>query len=211
MRKIFFVAIVTICAVGCCNQAKIEGAWGEKSPCPDKKVQGIVLEEGGIAKSIHLKGICFESWKQEGDLLILAGKRMPCPSHCKPMPQEPQEGTPCPKEGKPMCKKQCKDTMMAPPAFNPDSMPMSEPIAFSDTLKIKKLTADSLILVAPCGHVFNYARLCDKDQCCGGKDQCCEKGCKDKCAKDKCCKEKGEQKGDCPAQCAKDKEVSMDK
>jgi len=180
MKKICVLTIVALSAIACCNQVKIEGAWGSLSPCPTKKMQGIVLGEGGVAKAINLKGVCFESWQKEGDLLILTGERIPCPKHL------------------------CVDSTATALA---DTLP-SEPIAFTDTFTIQKLTADSLILVAPCEHVFKYARLqCDKEKsCCGYK--CCENcdkrdDCEYKgvCCPEKCCKKDFSCKTPCEKRC----------
>lgn len=193
MKKTFLMVAIALAAVGCCKKATIEGAWGEKSPCPEKKVQGFVLNADGTAQSIHMKGLCLENWKQEGDLLILSGTKMPCPPKCdRPCPPPPAEGQAAPE---PPCKATCEGEMMPPPATCPDSMmpPMSapDPIAFADTLTIQNLTADSLILVAPCGHVLRYARLQCDEKCCGKEGKCGDKP---------CCKEKCEAPAPCEPQ-----------
>lgn len=231
MKKILLIALVAIGAAACCNcnQAKIEGAWGETSPCQTKK-HGIVLNEDGTAKSC-IKGLCLATWKQEGDQLILEGKRMPKPHKCHKAAEEGEKvcekkcEKPCEKKCEKACEKKCdkkaeckkecqakcekkceKDVAL--------TEPMIEPIEFVDTFKIEKLTADSLILVAPCGHKFNFGRIECKKACCDKKAEC-KKACEKKCDKSACKKENCEKK--CEAGCKKancekcDKNATCDK
>lgn len=82
------------------NSESVVGAWVEPVPGLAGQVQGIKLENGGIASSVNMATLVYESWKQEGKLLILSGK----------------------------------------------SIGNGQTILFTDTMEIKKLTADSLIL-----------------------------------------------------------------
>ena len=76
------------------------GAWVEPVPGMEGQVQGINIEEGGIASSVNMATLVYESWKQEGDQLVLTGK----------------------------------------------SIGNGQTIEFADTMAIKNLTPDSLIL-----------------------------------------------------------------
>ena len=78
------------------NSASVTGVWIEPIPGMEDQVQGIKLEEGGIASSVNMATLVYKNWKQEGDQLILAGN--------------------------------------------------GQTIEFIDTMKIKKITADSLVL-----------------------------------------------------------------
>lgn len=82
------------------NSTSIVGAWVEPVPGMEGQVQGINIEEGGIASSVNMATLVYESWKQEGDQLVLTGK----------------------------------------------SIGNGQTIEFADTMAIKKLTPDSLIL-----------------------------------------------------------------
>ena len=82
------------------NSASVTGVWIEPIPGMEDQVQGIKLEEGGIASSVNMATLVYKNWKQEGDQLILAG----------------------------------------------NSIGNGQTIEFIDTMKIKKITADSLVL-----------------------------------------------------------------
>ena len=82
------------------NSTSIVGAWVEPVPGMEGQVQGINIGEGGIASSVNMATLVYESWKQEGDQLVLTGK----------------------------------------------SIGNGQTIEFADTMAIKKLTPDSLIL-----------------------------------------------------------------
>ena len=82
------------------NSTSIVRAWVEPVPGMEGQVHGINIEEGGIASSVNMATLVYESWKQEGDQLVLTGK----------------------------------------------SIGNGQTIEFADTMAIKKLTPDSLIL-----------------------------------------------------------------
>ena len=84
----------------CGYSASVTGVWIEPIPGMEDQVQGIKLEEGGIASSVNMATLVYKNWKQEGDQLILAG----------------------------------------------NSIGNGQTIEFIDTMKIKKITADSLVL-----------------------------------------------------------------
>ena len=46
----------------------------EPVPGLEGQVQGIKMEEGGVASSVNMATLVYESWKQEGTKLILTGK-----------------------------------------------------------------------------------------------------------------------------------------
>ena len=101
MKKFFLAIIVLVGVFTACvgNKVDITGAWVEPIPGMTGE-QGIKIEEGGIASSINMATLVYESWKQEGDQLFLKGK----------------------------------------------SIGNGGTFEFTDTMKIQKLTVDSLIL-----------------------------------------------------------------
>ena len=97
LGMVMLIGILTACGG---HSMSVVGAWVEPGPGMEGKVQGIKIEEGGNASSINMATLVYESWKQNGDQLILTGK----------------------------------------------SIGNGQTIEFTDTLEIKKLSADSLIL-----------------------------------------------------------------
>ena len=67
-----------VCLVGllvsCGDLPQMEGTWVEPVPGMENSVQGFKLEEGGKASSVNMATLQYESWKQEGDKLVLSGK-----------------------------------------------------------------------------------------------------------------------------------------
>lgn len=82
------------------NSSPIVGEWVEPVPGMEGQMQGIKMEKGGVASSVNMATLVYESWKLEGDNLILTGK----------------------------------------------SIGNGQTIEFADTMTIKKLSYDSLIL-----------------------------------------------------------------
>lgn len=60
--------------VACSSSNNIEGEWIQPVPGMEQMTQGISLQAGGKASSINMASLQYESWKQEGSLLILTGK-----------------------------------------------------------------------------------------------------------------------------------------
>ena len=60
--------------VSCGDLPQMEGTWVEPVPGMENSVQGFKLEEGGKASSVNMATLQYESWKQEGDKLVLSGK-----------------------------------------------------------------------------------------------------------------------------------------
>lgn len=100
-KKMLAAALLAGILAACGGSAtSVVGAWVEPVPGMEGQVQGIKMEEGGGASSVNMATLVYESWKQEGDKLILTGK----------------------------------------------SIGNGQTIEFTDTMAIKKLTADSLVL-----------------------------------------------------------------
>lgn len=57
-----------------CNGSEITGEWVEPIPGMEDQVQGICLNADGTASSINMATLQYETWKREGDDLILSGK-----------------------------------------------------------------------------------------------------------------------------------------
>lgn len=68
-----FFAATTIVSCHHNNSQNIEGAWVALSPDSTGTIQGIILEEDGKASSMAPTELQYESWQQEGDMLILSG------------------------------------------------------------------------------------------------------------------------------------------
>ena len=102
MKKKMLAATLLMGLLAACggNSASIVGSWVEPVPGLEGQVQGIKMEEGGVASSVNMATLVYESWKQEGTKLILTGK----------------------------------------------SIGNGPTIEFVDTMDIKRLTADSLVL-----------------------------------------------------------------
>lgn len=102
MKKKMLAATLLMGLLAACggNSASIVGSWVEPVPGMEGQVQGIKMEEGGVASSVNMATLVYESWKQEGTKLILTGK----------------------------------------------SIGNGQTIEFADTMDIKRVTADSLIL-----------------------------------------------------------------
>lgn len=71
----FSVVMLTACSQPSVdNQPSIEGSWVEPIPGMSDQEQGFTLGSDGKATSINMATLQYESWKQDGDLLILSGK-----------------------------------------------------------------------------------------------------------------------------------------
>ncbi len=57
-----------------CNGSDIAGEWVEPIPGMEDQIQGISLNADGTASSINMATLQYETWKREGDNLILSGK-----------------------------------------------------------------------------------------------------------------------------------------
>lgn len=77
MKHIFLYGVWALTAIACSNAVQYNeqdliGSWVE--PIPGQTgVQGVTLQEGGKAQSIHMATLRYEGWKCEGDRLILTG------------------------------------------------------------------------------------------------------------------------------------------
>lgn len=69
------VAVSMAALISCSSGgANIEGEWIQLVPGMGHMTQGFSLQEGGKASSINMATLQYESWAQEGDVLILTGK-----------------------------------------------------------------------------------------------------------------------------------------
>ena len=57
-----------------CNDSDIEGRWIQPVPGMEGMTQGFCIEKGGKASSINMATLQYETWEQDGNLLILTGK-----------------------------------------------------------------------------------------------------------------------------------------
>ena len=68
MKKKMLAATLMMGLLAACggNSASIVGSWVEPVPGLEGQVQGIKMEEGGVASSVNMATMVYESWKQEG-------------------------------------------------------------------------------------------------------------------------------------------------
>lgn len=76
MKKKMLAATLLSCLLAACGgqSSPIVGEWVEPVPGMEGQVQGIKIEKGGTASSINMATLVYESWKQDGNQLILTGK-----------------------------------------------------------------------------------------------------------------------------------------
>lgn len=78
MRKVSVLksisGVMILFALISCNRTSIEGVWVEPIPGMGNMVQGISLEKGGVALSVNMESLQYETWEKCGDFLILSGK-----------------------------------------------------------------------------------------------------------------------------------------
>lgn len=73
MRKISLLAGIFLLLVSCAEPSVV-GSWVQPVPGMENQIQGIKLEKGGKASSINMHTLVYQSWKQEGNKLILGGE-----------------------------------------------------------------------------------------------------------------------------------------
>lgn len=73
-KKLLAVAMLAGVLFACSNSASVVGSWVEPIPGMDGQVQGITMEEGGVASSVNMATLVYDSWKQDGSQLVLTGK-----------------------------------------------------------------------------------------------------------------------------------------
>lgn len=66
-------AFLTACCMG---EPGLEGKWLEPVPGMEDQMQGISLEKDGKASSINSATLQYQSWKRQGDILILSGQSL---------------------------------------------------------------------------------------------------------------------------------------
>ena len=104
LKKIL-VCVSAICLISCGNDESMVGTWAQPVPGLEGMKQGFTLEEGGKASSINMATLCYETWKQEGTLLILSGKSTGKPSNTPDFTdtltiEQLTQGQPCPEAKK---------------------------------------------------------------------------------------------------------------
>lgn len=104
-------AILTACG-GKKSAETIIGSWVMPIEGQPGQIQGLKFEEGGIASSINMATLVYQSWEQQGDNLYLTVK----------------------------------------------SIGNGIEIEGVDTMKIDKITADSLVLSSNYGYTLRYAK-----------------------------------------------------
>ncbi len=57
-----------------CNDSDIEGRWIQPVPGMEGMTQGFCIEKGGKASYINMATLQYDTWEQDGNLLILTGK-----------------------------------------------------------------------------------------------------------------------------------------
>ena len=64
-KKMLATTLLTGLLAACSgNSASVTGVWIEPIPGMEDQVQGIKLEEGGIASSVNMATLVYKNWKQ---------------------------------------------------------------------------------------------------------------------------------------------------
>lgn len=66
--------VLGIVSLTSCTNMSLEGSWVEPVPGMPDMQQGFILEASGIASSINMATLQYETWKQKDNQLILSGK-----------------------------------------------------------------------------------------------------------------------------------------
>lgn len=72
-----FLPLLTVLCAGCAAAVKpapVCGTWLEPIPGMEPRMQGFTLHEDGRAESVNMATLQVESWKREGEDLVLRGK-----------------------------------------------------------------------------------------------------------------------------------------
>lgn len=57
-----------------CDRPSIVGEWIQPIPGMENQLQGIKIDEGGVASSINMHTLLYKSWRQNGDHVVLGGE-----------------------------------------------------------------------------------------------------------------------------------------
>ena len=77
--SIFFMACL-VCLLTSCGgmqlreQASLIGQWVEPVPGNESAFQGFSLESGGLASSVNMATLQYQTWRRDGNRLVLSGK-----------------------------------------------------------------------------------------------------------------------------------------
>lgn len=75
MKKFAMVLCGLMLLFGCEKKENLlVGEWVQPIPGMEAQVQGINIEKSGKAESINMHTLVYESWKQDGNKLILTGR-----------------------------------------------------------------------------------------------------------------------------------------
>ena len=79
MKKIIlgaftFAAILSSCSGTKSNEPSIIGSWVMPVAGQPGKVEGVKIEENGVASSINMQTLIYEKWQKEGDHLYMTVK-----------------------------------------------------------------------------------------------------------------------------------------
>lgn len=74
MKKFYFI-LLSLCLCCACQQSfSVEGEWTKPVPLKKGEFHGMRFEKGGIAQSINMPDLQYQTWQQEGNKLTLTGK-----------------------------------------------------------------------------------------------------------------------------------------
>lgn len=68
--------LTAICAIilAACNQSDISGTWVQPVPNMPDMVQGFTLGENGVATSVNMATLQYDTWQTDGNNLIMTGR-----------------------------------------------------------------------------------------------------------------------------------------
>lgn len=72
MKKVF--ALLSALVLFACGGEDIAGTWTQPVPGMESMVQGFVLNPDGTAVSVNMATLQYETWRRDGDALVMTGK-----------------------------------------------------------------------------------------------------------------------------------------
>lgn len=75
MKNALFSALLALAVCGCASTEKqLIGTWVEPIPSIPGQMQGVSLQQGGVASSVNMATLQYERWNTANGQLVLEGK-----------------------------------------------------------------------------------------------------------------------------------------
>lgn len=72
--KIKFMLAALLLLLSCGEKDTLSGQWIQPIPGTENRFQGMMLMKNGEARSINMSTLLYDTWKKDGDKLVLTGK-----------------------------------------------------------------------------------------------------------------------------------------